>query len=349
MRKFDYTFLTREYLPPELLNITNALSELKVAATFRKKQNETVFAKLESAAKVRSVKSSNAIEGIVTTDRRVEQIVNQNSAPVNHSEMEIAGYRDALALIHQNYSSLMFDENTILRLHEMLYTYTSQPQAGHYKLEDNLIVERGADGKRAVRFVPVTAADTPEAMQQLVYAYIDAKNDASINKLLLVPCVILDFLCIHPFADGNGRLSRLLSLLLLYKAGFDAGKYVSFEEQIDKTKWAYYDALRRSSDGWADENNDYLPFVRYFIATLLSCYRELDKMFVTIDAKKSSNSERVEAAITSSILPLSKKQLLDILPDISSSTIERVLGQLLSSGKIAKIGTTRAAKYIKKQ
>lgn len=217
-----------------MLNTTNAISELKALANVRKEKNTSVFNKLESIAKVQSVKGSNAIEGIIITDKRIEEIVNNSSAPLNHSEMEIAGYRDALNLIHENHINLTISENTILQLHNMLYSYVGYELSGQYKKDD--IQETDSLGNRRIRFEPISTNETPNAMEQLILAYNDAKSDSTIKHLLLMPCFILDFLCIHPFADGNGRMSRLLSLLLLYKNGFYAGKYISYEEQINKSK-----------------------------------------------------------------------------------------------------------------
>jgi len=229
MRKFNYSFLDNGLLPANLINITAVIYGLRTRAEIRKDEFGKIFTDLEKIAKVQSVKSSNAIEGIVTSDERIKEIVNQSSEPLNHNEVEIAGYRDALNEIHLNYKLIDFNENTILKLHEMMMSYSGYEYGGKYKIEDNIILEIDNDGNRRVRFRPITAKETAKAMEQLIFAYLEAKSNSNINELLLIPCVILDFLCIQPFKDGNGRMSRLLSLLLLYESGFDAGKYVSFE------------------------------------------------------------------------------------------------------------------------
>ena len=177
---------------------------------------------------------------------------------------------------------------------------------------------------------------------------MDARDDSEINQLLLIPCVILDFLCIHPFQDGNGRMSRLLSLLLMYKNGFDVSKYISFEEQINLSKGSYYEALRQSSIDWHENKNDYIPFMENFLFTLYLCYKELDKRFLTLKSGKVSKAKRIEEIVLSAFIPISKKEIQDLLPDISVSTIERVLSEMLKDGKISKIGATNSAKYIKK-
>ena len=223
MRKFDYSFLNNGMLPANLVNLTSNIAALKTMAGVRKEEYTQIFTELEAVAKVQSIKSSNAIEGIVTSDERIAAIVNQNSAPLNHNEAEIAGYRDALNEIHLGYEYIDFRQSDILRLHEMMMSFAGYEYGGQYKTDDNVILEIDADGNRRVRFRPTPASETPKAMEQLELAYLDARSDANINQLLLIPCVILDFLCIHPFRDGNGRMSRLLSLLLLYKTALTPG------------------------------------------------------------------------------------------------------------------------------
>ncbi len=219
--------------------------------------------------------------------------------------------------------------------------------AGKYKQTDNVIVEVDASGNRKVRFRPTPAAETAAAMEQLELAYLDACSNANINQILLMPCVILDFLCIHPFRDGNGRISRLLSLLLLYKNGFDAGKYISFEEQINRYKDLYYDALQRSSAGWEVNRNDYFPFMRYYLSALYMCYKELDKRFAVVQGKKVTKTSRIEATVLGSLIPVSKAEICEVHPDISPTTVEAVLGRMVREGRIRRIGSSRGSRYIR--
>lgn len=347
MRKFDYSFLDNGLLPANLINLTSSISSLKTMAGVRREEYARVFTELEAVAKLQSVKSSNAIEGIVTSDERIAAIVNQNSAPQNHNEAEIAGYRDALNEIHLGFNRMDFCENDILRLHAIMMSLTPYEFAGQYKTDNNIILEVDSDGNRKVRFRPISAAETPFAMEQLVFAYMDARSNANINQLLLIPCVILDFLCIHPFRDGNGRMSRLLSLLLLYKNGYDAGKYVSFEEQINRYKSYYYESLRQSSIGWSTNENSYFPFIENFLSVLYMCYKELDQRFAVIHGKKITKKSRIEATVLNSLTPLSKAEICRILPDVSPTTIESVLGAMVKSGSIKRIGSSRSTRYIK--
>lgn len=316
MHKFDYSFLNDGLLPANLINVTASIASLKIMEDVRKYSNLKIFTELEAIAKVQSVKSSNAIEGIVTSDERIAQIVHQNSAPLNHSEAEISGYRDALNIIHSDYEFISFSESTVLSLHKTLLS--------------------------------VAEDETATAMEQLFLAYMDASSNANINQLLLIPCVILDFLCIHPFKDGNGRMSRLISLFLLYKNGYDVGKYISFEEQINNDKAWYYDALKKSSENWHENKNDYFPFVQNFLTMLYKCYSELDKRFAVVNSNKVSKSERIEATVLNSLVPISKTEICRILPDVSPSTVELVLGRMVKSGVITTIGVGRGTKYIRK-
>ncbi len=346
MHIFDYSFLQNGLIPAGLFNITTDIYTLRAMASDRKTNFNDVFTELEAIAKVQSVKSSNAIEGIITTDDRIKAIVNGNSAPLNHSEQEIAGYRDALAEIHTGYANMDFRQPDILRLHSIMMNIAGYSHAGKYKEFDNEIIEEDKNGKRHVRFHPTSAADTLEEMEQLELAYLEARDNPNINQLLLIPCVILDFLCIHPFRDGNGRISRLLSLLLLYKNGFDAGKYISFEEQINNRKGNYYDALQKSSQGWHVNNHDYSAFILEFITTVYTCYKELDKRFAVIGSKKVTKQARIEATVLNSLTPISKADIGKILPDVSATTIEAVLGKMVKNKLISKVGTGKGIKYI---
>lgn len=348
MKIFDYSFLDNGLIPANLINITGTIYSLKTGANIRKDEHKRTFTELEKIAIVQSVKSSNAIEGIITSDERIKEIVNQNSKPLNHNEKEIAGYRDALNEIHLHYENIEFNENTILRLHEIMMKYTGAEDAGKYKVNQNYIIEEDKQGNRKVRFKPLDAKNTPSAMEQLILAYNDACNNTNVNTLLLIPCVILDFLCIHPFRDGNGRMSRLLTLLLLYKSGFDVGKYISFEEQINNSKGNYYEALRLSSINWIENKQNYTPFIENFLLTLYMCYKELDKRFSVVNSNKITKKARIQATVLNNLTPISKAEICKILPDVSNTTVEAVLGTMVKNGTIRIIGSGRNTKYIKK-
>ena len=347
MHIFDYSILKDELLPAQLVNLTANVSALSVMSGMRRESNQAAFREMETLAKIESVKASNAIEGIVTTDERIRNLVKDGSAPLNHTEAEIAGYRDVLNEIHVNPLLHDFCERDIHAFHAQMLRLADPSSDGSYKTDDNVIAERMPDGRRVVRFQPVSAAETPEAMQQLVLAYAAARDDVAINKLLLIPCVILDFLCIHPFRDGNGRLSRLLTLLLLYRNGFDAGKYVSFEGVLNAHKTEYYEALKASSVGWMENETRYFPFMINFLTTLYACYSELDRRFASVNAKKVSKKRRITATILNSFTPMAKADICAVLPDVSPTTVEAVLGEMVRSGRVLKIGSGRDTRYLK--
>lgn len=346
MHIFDYSFLEDGLLPADIVNLTTAIAAFNAISGTRKEKNKGVYSELVKIARIQSVKGSNAIEGIVTTEARIKDIVDGHSAPLNHSEKKIAGYRDALDEIHSSYEHMSLSENMILHIHQMMTAAAGYEESGRFKTEDNLIMEIDEYGRRSVRFKPVPADETKDAIEQMIFAYIEARDNPNVNKLLLIPCVVLDFLCIHPFADGNGRISRLLSLFLLYKSGYDVARYVSFEEQINESKDYYYQALKDSSSGWHENENSYVEFMKNFLSTLYKCYKELDNRFSTVNGRKLSKTERIEQTVLNSVLPVSKSEICDILQDVSPTTVEAVLGKMIKSKSIVKLGQARSTKYV---
>ena len=345
MRNFNYSFLETGMIPANLINIVGMIGELKGRGTERKNKFAELFSKLENSAKIQSIKGSNEIDGIVTSEQRINEIVSKNSVPQNPSEEAFAGYRDALALVTGAHMGLDIKERDILWVHEITMSYASV-KGGRYKTSDNPIMDIDAKGRKRVRFIPTPAAETKAAMEQLMSAYMKARNNHNINQLLLIPCFILDFLCIHPFDEGNGRMSRLLSSLLLIKNGFDAGRYVSFEGQINRSKNEYYHALKVSTKDWHEGQNSYFPFMENFITTLLFCYIDLDKRF-TAGSKKITKRQRIENTALDSTLPISKAEICSALPDVSQTMIEVVLGEMFKDGLVQKVGAGRNTKYVK--
>ena len=345
MHRFDYTFLENGMVPVSTVSVSSAISAFNAISEERRNRNPEVYDEMQAIARVLSVKASNAIEGIITTEARIKEIVNADSRPLTHDEEEIAGYRDALDEIHKSEGKTQLTEDYIKHLHRLIYSHSGYTSKGEYKTDDNFILEIDPNGKRTIRFKPISAAETPDAMEQLMLAYIDARDNPKINKLLLIPCVVLDFLCIHPFSDGNGRISRLLTIILLYKAGYDIAKYVSFEEQINLSKSFYYDALKESSKGWDDNVNSYNEFMLNFLSTLYKCFKELDKRFSSVNGKKISKTKRIEDAVLNSILPVSKAEICERLPDVSPTTVESVLAKMLKAGAIVKIGQSHNTRY----
>ena len=350
MHKFTYEFLKEKTITSSLFSLSNIITDLKSKTDLKKNTNKSLFAKLETIAIKESVEGSNAIEGIITTEERIKEIVENNSVPLTHNEEEIAGYHDAIKFVKENYEHLTFNEETIKQIHAMLVSrHVGYDKGGKYKTSDNVIAEKYADGRiKKVIFVPTKASDVDQAMKNLCLAYQVYRDDYDIPALLLIPCVIVDFLSIHPFSDGNGRVSRLLTLLLLYKEGYDIGKYISFENQINQYKGNYYDALERSQKKWHESNNTYYPFIEFTFQILYQCYKEINRRFIQTRSGKDKKNERIEAVVLDSIVPISKADIQELLPDVSITTIEAVLAKLLKENKIYKIGTFKNAKYLKK-
>ena len=345
MKNFDYSFLETGMIPANLVNLIGMVSELKGRGSEKRNSYSDFFTKMESASKVQSVRGSNEIDGIVASEQRVVEIMNKVGKLQNTGEEAIAGYRDALALVNGAYMGLDIRERDILWIHEVAMSYSSV-KGGKYKANDNPIMEIDPDGSKFVRFTPPSAAVTKVTMERLMWAYVKAKNNDNISKLLLIPCFIFDFLCIHPFDEGNGRVSRLLSSLLLRKNGFDVGRYVSLEGQINRSKNEYFEALKNSSAGWHKGRNNYFPFIENFLTMLLFCYVDLDKRFDKSN-KKVTKRQRIENIVLDSVMHISKANICSALPDISQTMIEVVLGEMCKDGRIKKVGAGRTTKYAK--
>ena len=346
MRLFDYKKEPEKLLTPEIVQMVSSIHEHKGKQELFLEANIDELKTLLEAALIQSTGASNRIEGIYTTDKRLEELVSQKAEPRNRSEQEIAGYREVLANIHESYEYIVPRPNLILQLHRDLYSYSQKAAGGSYKNSDNVIAEKDAEGNQKARFIPVPAFQTAEAMEELCREFWKAWEADHIDKLLLIPMFILDFLCIHPFNDGNGRMSRLLTLLLFYKAGYIVGKYISMEMLIEKTKETYYEALQASSTGWHENENSYEPFVKYYLGITLKAYNEFESRVEHLKNRTLSKPERIRAMIDQKIGKITKKEILDACPDISKTTVERTLTELVNSGYIAKVGSGPATGYV---
>lgn len=347
MKTFDYIKAPERLLTPEIVQMTGSIHEHKGRQELFLEANADELKTLLEAALIQSTGASNRIEGIFTSDKRLEELVRQKAEPRSRSEQEIAGYREVLATIHESYEYIAVRPNVILQLHRDLYSYSQSSVGGSYKNSDNIIAETDAEENQKTRFIPVPAFQTPEAMEELCSKFMDAWNADRIDKLILIPMFILDFLCIHPFNDGNGRMSRLLTLLLFYKAGYIVGKYISVEMLIEKTKETYYEALQESSDGWHDGANSYAPFVKYYLGIILKAYNEFENRVEHLKYRRLSKPERIQAIFEQKIGKVTKKEIMELCPDISKVTVERTLTALVKSGYIAKVGAGPSTGYVR--
>ena len=341
MRNFNYEKIYTQLLTPEIVQLLAQIHEHKGEHA---KVQEDELTHLIEIARIQSTEASNRIEGIYTSNERLQKIVKDKNTPRDRSEKEIAGYRDVLATIHDSFEYIPVKSGMILQLHRDLYKFSGMSIGGSYKSADNRITEEDAQGNKHTRFVPVSAWETPAAMDALCQAYNDLCSSGQYDPLLMIPVFILDFLCIHPFNDGNGRMSRLLTLLLLYRAGYYVGKYISIEKLIERTKGAYYDDLQESSFGWHEGENNYVPFVTYQLGVILAAYRELSDR-VRIVSKSARKPNRVRDIIHDHLGKITKTEIMALCPDISQTTIQRALNDLTKSGEIIKIGGGRYTSY----
>ncbi|SCB81984.1 Fic family protein [Weissella bombi] len=345
VKKFDYNELVKLTFSYDLLNMLTKIHEYKGKQELYVTTKPEILNKLTDLALIQSTEASNKIEGIATTDGRLKKIVSEKIKPRNRDEEEIAGYRDVLKLIHDSYEYIRVVPNDILTLHKNLYNYSGKNYKGKLKSSDNVITEKNMDGSEQVRFVPAPAYLTPDLIKELCYQYNQAIQKDEIDPLLLIPCFVLDFLSIHPFSDGNGRMSRLLTLLLLYKSGYLVGKYISIEMMIEESKQTYYEVLQASSVGWLENEQDYTPFVRYFVGIILRAYENFSERFEIIINRELTPAERLIEKLEKSFEPLSRADFENLLPDISQRTIERALAELQTEHKIQKVGQGRSTKY----
>lgn len=347
MRSFDYIKTPEQLLKPEIVQMVGNIHEHKGKQELFLEANIDELKTLLEVALIQSTGASNRIEGIYTTDKRLEELVRQKAEPRNRSEQEISGYREVLTTIHESYEYINPRPNIILQLHRDLYSYSGRNAGGNYKNSDNVIAETDAEGHQKARFIPVPAFQTPEAMNELCTNFLEAWDADRIDKLILIPMFILDFLCIHPFNDGNGRMSRLLTLLLFYKAGYIVGKYVSIEMLIEKTKETYYEALQESSNGWHENENRYESFVKYYLGIILKAYSEFEGRVEHLKNRSLSKPDRIKAVIDNKVGKITKKEIMELCPDISKVTVERTLTELVRSGYIAKVGAGPATGYVR--
>ena len=341
MREYDYKKIYMKLLTPEIVQILGQIHEHK--GEYAKVQEDDLTHLVE-IARIQSTEASNRIEGIYTSDERLQKLVKDKTNPRNRSEKEIAGYRDVLATIHESYDYIPVKPGMILQLHRDLYKFSGMSIGGNYKTSDNVIEEEDAQGNKHVRFQPVPAWETSMAMEKLCESYNELCNNGQHDPLLMIPVFILDFLCIHPFNDGNGRMSRLLTLLLLYRAGYNVGKYISIEKLIERTKGAYYGELQESSANWHDEENDYIPFVTYQLGVILAAYREFSDR-VKIVGENTRKPNRVRDIIKGHLGKITKAEIMRQCPDVSQTTIQRALNDLVKSGEVIKIGGGRYTSY----
>ena len=344
MRDFNYSEINNRKWDSELLGLVAAIYREAGKQELYLKQRPEELNKLVEIAKVQSTEASNAIEGIVTTNTRIRQLVEEKTTPRNRSEQEIAGYRDVLSLIHESFDAIPITRNYILQLHKILYSQTNNPIAGQTKNVQNYISATYPDGHMETLFVPLAPYETPEALDRICEEYNRVIGNMELEPLIAIPVFIHDFLCIHPFNDGNGRMSRLLTTLLLYRNRFYVGKYISLEAKIAKNKDLYYDALSASQDGWHEGKDDPVPFIKYLLGTILAAYRDFEDRFALVERKLPA-VETVRLATQNKIGHFTKQDIRELCPALSLSSVEGALRKLVESGELKREGIGKNTYY----
>ncbi|UTC89239.1 Fic family protein [Treponema denticola] len=344
MRPFNYSKIKNQKWDSGTLGLVAAIYKEAGKQEMYLKQRPEELEKLVEIAKIQSTEASNAIEGIVTTSTRIKQLVKEKTTPKNRDEQEIAGYRDVLNIIHESFDAIPLSQNYILQLHKILYSHMNNPMAGRIKTVQNYISAAYSDNHTEILFTPLAPFETSEALDKICEEYNRVIGNMEVEPLIAIPVFIHDFLCIHPFNDGSGRMSRLLTTLLLYRNGFYVGKYISLEAKIAKNKDLYYDALGRAQIGWHEGKEDVVPFIKYLLGTVLAAYRDFADRFALVEIKLPA-LETVRRAALNKIGRFTKQDIRELCPSLSISSIEGGLRKLVSAGELKKEGSGKNICY----
>ena len=347
MREFNYSKYKDYKWDSEILGLVSGIHEYRGKQELYLAQKPAVLDKLVEVAKVQSTESSNAIEGIFTSNTRLNQLMQSKTTPRNRDEEEIAGYRFVLDMIHESYEFIPISSNYILQLHQNLYRFTNRSIGGHFKNSDNHIVARDENGIEHVIFEPLSPLETPIAIDRICEEFNRVSATEEVDTLLLIPIFIHDFLCVHPFNDGNGRMSRLLTTLLLYRAGYVVGRYVSLEKKIADLKDLYYDSLNMSQNGWHEGEDDPTPFIKYILKTIIAAYKDFEERIEIIDIKEPA-IEQVRAAVYKKIGKFTKSEIMEMCPKLGRASVENSLTALVNEEVLERRGRGRGTYYVRK-
>ena len=345
MREFNYSLIKEQKWDSEILGLIAAIYKEAGKQELYLKQRPEELEKLVEIAKIQSTEASNAIEGIVTTNTRIKQLVAEKTTPKNRDEQEIAGYRDVLNLIYADFDSIPIAKNYILQMHKIMYSHMNNPMAGRTKSVQNYISATYSDGHTEVLFAPLSPFETEEALDKICQEYNRVIGNFEVEPLIAIPIFIHDFLCIHPFNDGNGRMSRLLTTLLLYRNGFYVGKYISLEAKIAKNKDLYYSALNNSQHDWHEGTENAIPFIKYLLGIIISAYRDFEERFAIVEEKIPS-IDMVRKAAQTKIGKFTKQDIRELCPALSISSVEGALRKMVAEGEIQRLGSGKSTYYI---
>lgn len=346
MRNFYYSEIRNQKWDSDILGLIAAIYKEAGKQEMFLKQKPQELEKLVEIAKIQSTEASNAIEGIITTSTRIKQLVEEKTTPKNRDEQEIAGYRDVLNIIHDSFDAIPISQNYILQLHKILYSHMNNPMGGRTKGVQNYISATYPDGHVETLFTPLSPFETPEALDKICQEYNRVIGNMEVEPLIVIPIFIHDFLCIHPFNDGNGRMSRLLTTLLLYRNGFYVGKYISLEAKIARNKDLYYSALSQAQHGWHEGTEDVVPFIKYLLGTILAAYKDFEDRFSLVETKLPA-LEMVRQASMYKIGRFNKQDIRELCPTLSNSSIEKAFRDLIALGEIQKEGKGKGTCYFR--
>lgn len=346
MRNFNYSEIRNQKWDSDILGLIAAIYKEAGKQEMFLKQKPQELEKLVEIAKIQSTEASNAIEGIITTSTRIKQLVEEKTTPKNRDEQEIAGYRDVLNIIHDSFDAIPISQNYILQLHKILYSHMNNPMGGRTKGVQNYISATYPDGHVETLFTPLSPFETPEALDKICQEYNRVIGNMEVEPLIVIPIFIHDFLCIHPFNDGNGRMSRLLTTLLLYRNGFYVGKYTSLEAKIARNKDLYYSALSQAQHGWHEGTEDVVPFIKYLLGTILAAYKDFEDRFSLVETKLPA-LEMVRQASMYKIGRFNKQDIRELCPTLSNSSIEKAFRDLIALGEIQKEGKGKGTCYFR--
>lgn len=346
MRNFNYSEIRNQKWDSDILGLIAAIYKEAGKQEMFLKQKPHELEKLVEIAKIQSTEASNAIEGIITTSTRIKQLVEEKTTPKNRDEQEIAGYRDVLNIIHDSFDAIPISQNYILQLHKILYSHMNNPMGGRTKGVQNYISATYPDGHVETLFTPLSPFETTEALDKICQEYNRVIGNMEVEPLIVIPIFIHDFLCIHPFNDGNGRMSRLLTTLLLYRNGFYVGKYISLEAKIARNKDLYYSALSQAQHGWHEGTEDVVPFIKYLLGTILAAYKDFEDRFSLVETKLPA-LEMVRQASMYKIGRFNKQDIRELCPTLSNSSIEKAFRDLIALGEIQKEGKGKGTCYFR--
>lgn len=349
MRSFDYMKLKNKMWNGEIVSYVAKIHECKGRQELFTRQKPVELERLVETARIQSTEASNKIEGIVTTSIRMKQLMNEKTTPRTRDESDIIGYRDVLNTIHESHDFIPIKPAYILQLHRDLLKHSGTSYGGQFKNTQNYINETKIDGTVVTRFVPLAPYETGPAVESICQSYNRTLAMEAVDPLILIPTFICDFLCIHPFNDGNGRMSRLLTLLLLYQNGYEVGKYISIEKQIEKTKDIYYDVLERINQGWYEDENDPTPFIKYMLQVILSCYKEFEeRVGLMSESKRSTVYDIVKTYVAEKVGKFTGAEVIAACPSGSRSAVLAALNKLTKEEVLVKCGSGKSTFYVRK-